>query len=177
LGNNNTIYWDGSRYCKLCKRSHDSNGAKYSINEVDIVYWCLADTKSYAVEMWNPNTKEVKSSLLEKICTTTNPDLHLTISNPTMKFCSKYVNQAIKWRHELWENNNIVIHSALGTGKSQFVSEILSNFKYVIYISNWWTLSQNIATRFGFASYEDIEDRVIDLDIHGPRVVCQIDSL
>lgn len=89
-----------------------------------------------------------------------------------MKFCSKYVNQAIKWRHELWQNNNIVISSALGTGKSQFVSEILSNFDYVIYISNRWTLSQNIATRFGFASYEDIEDKVIDLDVHGPRVVC-----
>lgn len=46
----------------------------------------------------------------------------------------------------------------------------------MIYISNWRTLSQNIATRFGFKSYEDIDEKIIDIDIYN-RIVCQIDSL
>lgn len=73
-------------------------------------------------------------------------------------------------------NTNIVIKSALGTGKTHYIGLLIEKWPgAVIYISNRRTLSDAIANRLGFRSYEDISGN-IDIGIH-PRVVCQIDSL
>lgn len=162
------VRFSGSRFCKICNREHLSNGAlvKYKTNE--IIYICLAENKSERVITGNGSPQQM--SLLESVMCDQRIAVELT--NATIKQNRRFFE--LEWTDSL-ENQNIVIRSALGTGKTQWVVDTLKHFRNVVYISNRRTLSNAICERLKFISYEDVSGD-IDLQIYS-RIVVQIDSL
>lgn len=129
-----------------------------------VVYICLAENKSAVVNLGGTNdpddeesskTPAQPQSLLESVMS--NQRIIVDMKDVTIKQHNWFFK--LDWVDSL-ENQNIVIRSALGTGKTQWIVDTMNRFRCIVYISNWRTLSNAISSRLWFLSYEDITGEI-----------------
>jgi len=160
--------------CLVCKWVHDKIDAAIRpdlLNTASSYKYICYGSPSVQVDVDEITPKAEASttpiSYLEKVIS--NPWLDLSLSCAHINVNEQYVK--LKF-YDFFKNNNIVIRSGLGTGKTELMTQWIKQNKIpkIVYISNRCTLSQSMSSRLNFKSYQDLE-RDIYLSEHN-KVVC-----
>lgn len=117
-----------------------------------IIYQCEQIDKNKTKQ----ERQEYKNNLIKSIIE--NPRININLTEYNIELNNKYINEnGFKLNVNPNESKSIIIKSAMGTGKTNLILDLLksNHFKSVLYVSSWITFTHFICNKLNIELNKD----------------------
>lgn len=149
--------------------SYDANATKKRILTYNSIFkWSKDDNSEEYVKLCKKH--KLNQDIEEIVEDTLSVNLQYLLPEKTIKDCavSKHIKSFLSNQY----SKSLLILSPYNTGKTTTLTQIVGNYKRVLFVSYRITLSNNI-----FGTFHELGFKLYSKDINADRLICQVDSL